>query len=151
MSYQPIEHKKYKRYLDLAKHISTWSKDSTKIGAVCIGEFGRVLSTGYNGMPRGYHDNYDIPREEKLLVSVHAEMNCIYNATLNGVSLKDSTLFLYGLPPCNECAKGIIQAGIKSVIYKLPDIQSKSSDEWNQIFKTSAAMFTYCGVYFSCE
>ena len=47
-------------------------------------------------------------RERKYELVVHAEMNAIYNASLNGVSLKDSTLYVYGLPICDECAKGII-------------------------------------------
>lgn len=108
-----------KRYLDLAQAVSTWSKDpSTKIGAVAVGSQGQIISQGYNGFPRGIidSDNRLSVKEEKYKFVVHGEMNCIYNACLNGLSLKDTTLYVYGLPVCSECAKGIIQVGIKTVI-----------------------------------
>ena len=111
-----------KKYIDLAKHIATWSKDpSTKIGAVAIGEKGQVLAQGYNGFPRGIDDSYDrlFTRETKYKYVVHAEMNCIYNATYNGVSLQGATIYISGLPVCSECAKGLIQVGIQRVVYPL--------------------------------
>ena len=86
-----------KKYLDLARCIASWSKDpSTKIGAVAIGLKGQVLAQGYNGFPRGIEDTYDRLniREEKYKYIVHAEMNCVFNASLNGVSLYDSTILL---------------------------------------------------------
>ena len=84
---------KYKwdrRYLDLAAEVSKWSKDpSSKIGAVAVGSKGQVLSQGYNGFPRGIVDGGVRlnEREIKYKYIVHAEMNLIYNATYNGVSL----------------------------------------------------------------
>lgn len=108
-----------KRYMDLAKEISTWSKDpSSQIGAVAIGKKGQVLAQGYNGFPRGISDFPERleNRELKYKYVVHAEMNCIYNATYNGVSLDGATMYVYGLPVCNECAKGIIQTGVKRVV-----------------------------------
>lgn len=106
------------RYLKLAKEISTWSKDpSTQIGAVVIGDEGQILSQGYNGFPRGIEDSEEKlnDKETKYDHIVHGEMNCIYNACLNGVSLKGSSLYVYGLPVCHICANGIIQVGIKKV------------------------------------
>ncbi|WXU00611.1 MAG: hypothetical protein Ctma_1337 [Catillopecten margaritatus gill symbiont] len=50
---------------------------------------------------------------------VHAEMNAIYNATYSGTSLDGTTLYVYGLPTCSECAKGIIQVGIELIIKKI--------------------------------
>ena len=79
-----------RQYMDLAKCIAEWSKDpSTKIGAVAIGDKGQVLSQGYNGFPRGIEDSPERLhiREEKYKYIVHAEMNCIFNASFNGVSL----------------------------------------------------------------
>ena len=108
-----------KRYLDLAKHISTWSKDpSAKIGSVAVGSDGQIVSQGYNGFPRGIKDSPERlnVREEKYKFVVHAEMNCIYNACLNGLGLKDTILFVSGLPVCSECAKGVTQVGIRTVI-----------------------------------
>lgn len=107
-----------KRYMNLAKEVSTWSKDpSSQIGAVAIGSKGQVLSQGYNGFPRGIKDTeYRLNnREIKYKHVVHAEMNCIFNATYTGVSLDGASMYVYGLPICTECAKGIIQVGIKKV------------------------------------
>jgi len=129
------------RYIHLAKEISSWSKDpSTKVGAVVIGNNGEVLSQGYNGFPRGIKDTPSRlkDREKKYNLVVHAEMNAIYNAGLNGVSLKGSTLYVYGLPVCNECAKGIIQVGIDKVIATRPADYNK---KWDDSIKDAKALF----------
>jgi dCMP deaminase len=129
------------RYTHLAKEISTWSKDpSTKVGAVVIGNNGEVLSQGYNGFPRSIKDTPQRlkDREKKYNLVVHAEMNDIYNASLNGVSLKGSTLYVYGLPICNECAKGVIQVGIDKVIATRPADYNK---EWDESIKDAKALF----------
>ena len=97
------------------------SKDpSTQVGACIVDSEKRILSTGYNGFPHGCSDD-DFPwnrdealGETKYQFVVHAELNAILNAS--GKSLAGSTLYV-GLFPCNECAKAIIQAGIKEVIY----------------------------------
>ena len=129
------------RYIHLAKEISTLSKDpSTQVGAVVIGNNGEVLSQGYNGFPRGIKDTPQRlkDREKKYNLVVHAEMNAIYNASLNGVSLKGSTLYVYGLPICNECAKGVIQVGIDKVIATRPADYNK---EWDESIKDAKALF----------
>ena len=129
------------KYTNLAKQISTWSKDpSTKVGAVVIGEHGQLLSQGYNGFPRGINDTEERlnNRERKYELVVHAEMNAIYNASLNGVSLNNATLYVYGLPICNECAKGIIQVGIRRVIATRPADYNK---EWDESIKDAKALF----------
>ena len=129
------------RYINLAKEISTWSKDpSTKVGAVVIGNNGEVLSQGYNGFPRSIKDTPERlkDREKKYNLVVHAEMNAIYNASLNGVSLKGSTLYVYGLPICNECAKGVIQVGIDKVLATRPADYNK---EWDESIKDAKALF----------
>jgi len=113
-----------KRYIELAKEIASWSKDPSKqIGAVAIGDKGQVLAQGYNGFPRGIEDTElrYADRSEKYKYVVHAEMNCIYNATFNGVSLQGATIYISGLPVCSECAKGLIQVGIKRVVYECSD------------------------------
>lgn len=129
------------KYIKLAKEISTWSKDpSTKIGAVVVGADGQILSQGFNGFPRGIKDSEERlnNRERKYELVVHGEMNAIYNASLNGVSLKDSTIYVYGLPTCNECAKGIIQVGIKKVVAMRP---AKYNSDWDKSNKNAAALF----------
>ena len=135
------------KYIDLAKCIAGWSKDpSTKIGAVAIGDKGQVLSQGYNGFPRGIEDSPERlhVREEKYKYIVHAEMNCVFNASLNGVSLYDSTMYIYGLPCCSDCAKGMIQAGISRIVMHVQDLDGaiRWKDSWNR----SKAMFDEVGI-----
>ena len=134
-----------KRYLGLAKEVSTWSKDpSSKIGAVAIGSKGQVLAQGYNGFPRGIYDG-DIRynnREIKYQYIVHAEQNVIYNATYNGVSLDGATLYVWGLPVCSECAKGVVQVGIKRVIMPVDNYPNK----WIDSFDKTSDMFGEAGI-----
>lgn len=134
-----------KRFINLAREISTWSKDpSTKIGAVIVNDDRRILATGYNGFPRGINDNdwrYQ-DREEKYKYVVHAEMNAIYNATFNGISLNDSTLYVWGLPVCSECAKGVIQVGIKKIVMPKLDFPER----WVDSFRKSRELFSEAGI-----
>ena len=107
------------RFMRLAREISTWSKDpSSRIGAVIVNSDRRILATGYNGFPKGIHDSEERlnDREQKYPRIVHAEMNALMNALYSGVSVKDATIYVYGLPVCPECTKSIIQAGIKRVV-----------------------------------
>lgn len=129
-----------KYFLEMAKHSSTLSKDpSTRIGAIAVGKHNNILSTGYNGFPRGVKDtpNRLNNREMKYSFISHGEMNCIFNACLNGVSLENSTLYVYGLPVCSECAKGVIQTGIKKVIMQCDDL----SDKWKLSYELTKTMF----------
>ena len=133
------------RYLALAKEVATWSKDpSTQVGAVTVGAKKEVLSQGFNGFPRGIKDTPERynHRETKYKFVVHAEMNAIYNATYSGTSLDGATLYTYGLPICSECAKGIIQVGIKKVVIE----KSKELDNWNESLRLSQEMFSEAGV-----
>ena len=137
------------RYLELAKHIATWSKDpSTAVGAVAIGERGQVLAQGYNGFPRGVLEPKERleNRQVKYSYVVHAEMNCIYNAGYNGAKLDDSTLYVYGLPVCNECAKGIIQVGITRVV--IPKNGTDGPDRWKVSILETHTMFDEAGIIY---
>lgn len=97
------------------------SKDpSTQVGACIVDNENRILSTGYNGFPSGCSDD-EFPWEReggfgdtKYPFVVHAELNAILNA--RGKNLTGSRIYV-ALFPCNECAKAIIQAGIKEVVY----------------------------------
>ena len=97
------------------------SKDpNTQVGACIVDDSKRILSTGYNGFPQGCSDD-DFPwnRDEskgdtKYQFVVHAELNAILNAS--GKNLFGSTVYV-ALFPCNECAKAIIQSGIREVVY----------------------------------
>lgn len=130
------------KYINLAKEIASWSKDpSRRIGAVAVSGKGQVLATGYNGFPRGMFDSPERYNDRSLKYKyvVHAEMNCIYNATYNGVSLDGASLFVWGLPPCSECAKGIIQVGIKNVYYSTKE---DIPEQWLTSLQLTQEMFT---------
>tara|TARA_B110000902_G_scaffold154544_1_gene177417 strand:+ start:1612 stop:2064 length:453 start_codon:yes stop_codon:yes gene_type:complete len=137
-----LKQKWHHRYLSLAKEVSTWSKDpSSQIGAVAVGVKGQVLAQGYNGFPRGIKHSEERlnTRELKYKFVVHAEMNLIYNATYNGVSLDGSTVYVYGLPCCSECAKGLIQVGVDQVI--MPKMPEDTPQIWQDSFELTAELF----------
>lgn len=137
-----------RRYFELAKLISTWSKDpSKKIGVVAIGNKGQILSTGYNGFARNIPDSEDIlnNREEKYKYIIHGEQNAIYNACLNGISLENSTLYIYGLPICHECANAIIQVGVTKVMMQY---QGDVSNKWNESSKLAKKNMKRAGITF---
>ena len=103
------------RFLDMAKLVSTWSKDpSTKVGAVIVDPSNRLVSVGYNGFPKHVTDNERLlDREKKYDIIVHAEVNAILfaNKKVNGC-----TLYTWPFQPCPRCAGLIIQSGISRVV-----------------------------------
>ena len=102
------------RFLDLAEHISAWSKDpSTKVGCVIVGEDREIRSTGFNGFPRGIDDDEERlhNRDLKYPLICHAEENAIMHAARIGVSLKGSVAFVTW-PPCSRCARSLLESGI---------------------------------------
>ena len=106
-------------FMGVAKLAARRSKDpSTQVGACVVSPENIIISTGYNGMPKGCSDD-EFPwgregAETKYPFVVHAELNAILNA--NGRDLRGSKLYV-ALFPCNECAKAIIQSGVKEVYY----------------------------------
>ena len=129
------------KFMAMAENVATWSKDpSSKIGAIAVSDDYDVLSIGYNGFPRGVLDTPERlnNRDIKLKLVVHAEQNCIYNSSRNGVSLKGSTLYVHGLPTCFECAKAVIQSGIKCVVVSEKAI--KKSEFWEQQWEMSKVL-----------
>lgn len=133
------------RYLELAKIISSWSKDPSKqIGAVIVGDKGQIISQGYNGFPRGIIDsNYRYSnRETKYKYVVHAEANAIYNAIHNGASTQDTTIYVTGLPVCHECAKALIQCGITRVVMDTRPEQTT----WKESADIALNMFNEAGI-----
>ena len=106
-------------FMGIALLAAKRSKDpNTQVGACIVSQDNIILSTGYNGMPKGCSDDvYPWDREgeqTKYPYVVHAELNAILNA--HGRNLQGSRLFV-ALFPCNECAKAIIQCGIREVVY----------------------------------
>lgn len=124
------------RFMRLAKEISTWSKDpSSKLGAVIVNEERRILATGYNGFPSKLEDTEERlhNRDLKYPLIIHAEMNALLNALYSGISVKNSTLYVYGLPICSDCAKCVIQAGITRIVILYPeDAPVKWLSQWNE-------------------
>ena len=127
-----------KRFLEMAGLVASWSKDpSTKVGTIAV-RTRTVIAQGYNGIPRGIDDNDRLDnRTVKYMYIVHSEMNAIYNAAENGVSLKGSTIYTVGLPVCHDCAKGLIQVGIKRVV--TPEIETP--ERWLKSLRLTKEMF----------
>ena len=134
-----------KRFLNLATHISNWSKDpSTKVGCVVVGPDNEIRSTGFNGLPRGIEDNEERlnNREIKYPMICHAEENAIMHAARIGISLKECTAYVTW-PPCTRCARSLIQAGILTVIYPK---NAEIPERWASDFELSMSMFKEAGI-----
>lgn len=106
-------------FMGIAMLAAKRSKDpNTQVGACIVSQDNIIISTGYNGMPKGCSDDeYPWARDgeqTKYPYVVHAELNAVLNA--NGRDLRGSKLYV-ALFPCNECAKAIIQSGISEVVY----------------------------------
>ena len=108
-------------FMGLAHLSAMRSKDpSTQVGAVIVDQEHKVVGIGYNGLPIGCSDDeFPWDREGGMLETkyafvVHAELNAILNSTRN---LHGCTLYV-SLFPCNECAKAIIQSGIRKIVYE---------------------------------
>ena len=133
------------RFIDLALHISNWSKDpSTKVGCVVVGADREIRSTGFNGFPRGIEDSIERleDREMKYPLICHAEENAIMHAARIGISLKDCVAYVTW-PPCTRCARSLIQAGVVEVVFP-KDIEIP--ERWIEDFDRSLSMMKEAGV-----
>ena len=133
------------RFIELARHISGWSKDpSTKVGCVVVGEDREIRSTGFNGFPRGINDDFErlSDRERKYPLICHAEENAIMHAARIGISLKGSTAFVTW-PPCSRCARSLIQAGVQEIVYPETD---EIPERWLEDFTISNDMLLEAGI-----
>lgn len=109
-------------FMGVAKLSGMRSKDpNTQVGACIVSEDNKIMSMGYNGFPKGCSDDEfpwnresEDPVDNKYFYSTHSELNAILN--YRGGSLEGAKLYV-SLFPCNECAKAIIQAGIKTIVY----------------------------------
>lgn len=125
------------RFLKLAQHIASWSKDpSTKVGCVIVGPDREIVSTGYNGFPRGVSDDssrYD-DRNTKLHLICHAEENAVAHAARIGVSLRNTTAYVTW-PPCPRCARSLVQAGVTKVVHQETELPERWVDQMNWSFQ----------------
>lgn len=133
-------------FIALAKLTAMRSKDpSTQVGACIVSADNRILSVGYNGAPNGFDDdNFPWNRqgenlETKYPYVCHAEMNAVLNYRGTRKDFENARIYV-DLFPCNECAKIIIQSGIKEVVY----LSNKYKDSENNI--ASRRLFDSCGV-----
>ncbi len=132
-------------FMGIAMLAAKRSKDpSTQVGACIVSQDNIIISTGYNGMPKGCSDD-EFPwgrdgDDTKYPYVVHAELNAILNA--NGRDLRGSRVYV-ALFPCNECAKAIIQSGVKEVVY----LSDKYKDTMGNL--ASKRMLTAAGVKFT--
>jgi dCMP deaminase len=140
-----------RRFLELAKHVSTWSKDpSTQVGAVLVNELKQVVGMGYNGFARGVEDTDERlnEREVKYRLVVHAEVNAIIQA---GHEARGSTLYVYPsfmLPPiCHDCAKAAIQAGVVGIVGYEPDESDPRVQRWKDSIAYSKEMWDEAGLF----
>lgn len=131
----------------MAQAASIKSKDPRCcVGAVIVSNDNVVLSTGFNGLPRGVEDDEDILNnvDEKLKVICHAEQNAILNAARLGIALQGATIYVTKFP-CLACCHSIIQAGIKRIYTldkwywdedpfdgKLDEAKNRDGDHWRK-------------------
>lgn len=135
-------------FLGIAEQVKLKSKDeSTQIGAVIVGVDNEVLSTGYNSFPRGMDDlkKERQERPEKYFWFEHAERNAIYNAARVGIPLKNSKIYLTSGLPCMDCARGIVNSGIKTVYCK-ETCTTKNKKKWDESQDKSLELLIECGV-----
>jgi dCMP deaminase len=124
--------------METAKIWAKRSKDpSTQVGCCILGPDNEVRSVGYNGFPRGMNDDLEerYKRPLKYKYTEHAERNAMYNALRMGLGLKDCVLYTT-MSPCCDCARGIIQTGIKKVIIASELVPNR----WFEDFKLAAQM-----------
>lgn len=136
-----------KRFDDLAATISGWSRDpSTKVGCVIVRPDKTIASVGYNGFPRGVRDTAERyeDRETKYKMVVHGETNAIVSAR---EPLHGYALFCHPFPPCADCAKLIIQAGIAAVFAPTPTDEERL--RWGDSMNIAVEMFDEAGVELS--
>lgn len=120
LDYHPCPDKWDMRFIALAEHVASWSKDpSTQVGCVLVDRHRHVVSMGYNGFPRGVED---CPgrlgdRAQKYLFVQHAEAN----ALLQAVASTRGTVAYVTHQPCANCTGLLIQAGVETIYTREPD------------------------------
>lgn len=136
-------------FIGIAKLAAGRSKDpSTQVGACIVGHDNRILSIGYNGAPNHFEDEKfpwgrdGEPNDTKYPYVCHAELNAILNYRGSKKDLENAKIYV-DLFPCNECAKAIIQSGIKEVIY----LSDKYATSENNI--ASRRLFEECNVKYN--
>ena len=133
-------------FINIAYAVALKSKDqSTQVGAVLVGPHREIRSTGYNGPCRGEDDTNPTIQDRplKLALFEHAERNCIFNGAFCGVSAADCTLYCTWGPPCTDCARAVVQSGIKQLVYHA---EFPGSPNWTESMEIGTGLLVRCGV-----
>lgn len=131
-------------FMELAQQIASWSKDSTKVGAIATDDSRRILETGYNGLPRGVADLPErMKRPAKYLWTSHAEANLVAHAAR--ARLAGSTIYVTHLC-CAGCARSLINAGVARVV-----CGSGTTSMPTEEFEVAMQMFTEADVILEQE
>lgn len=143
------------RYIELAAHVASWSKDDSKVGCVIVSPtYGRAITFSFNGFPANVSDSEKLlaEKDEKLPRTLHAEQNALLYA---GREARGCHAYVFGKPVCNTCAILLIQAGVKRVIAAAPKAEgtySPSTDQgavdWNKLGRIGLMLFHEAGVGF---
>lgn len=132
-------------FMQIATLVATRSKDpSTQVGAVLVRDK-TILSTGYNGFPRGVDDTVQarFERPLKYTWTVHAEENCLLSSARFGSKTLGAVLYVTPLFPCARCATSIVQAGVSQVV---TSDATRDNPRWQSEFEQSIEIFKEAGV-----
>lgn len=136
-----------RRYLELARHISSWSRDpSTRVGAVIVRN-NKVVATGYNGFARDVDDDPEryLNRELKYKLIVHAEINAILQA---GNDCEYAHIYVSAPFCCSDCVKTIIQSGITRIVV-YDNTNPELLERWKDSIQISQLMMDEAGIEYT--
>ena len=139
-----------RRFLSLAQHVASWSKDpSTKTGAVITAPDNMIISLGYNGFPKGVRDDPSdyANRSTKYERIIHSEVNAVLAARRD---LTGCSLYCWPLMPCSRCATVIIQSGISLVVFPYSE-DTEVLKRFEVSHEHSVDMMTDAGITLICQ
>ncbi len=134
-------------FMAMARLVAKKSKDqSVQVGVVIVSISHEVLSTGYNGFPRGIDEKDPTRwlRPVKYQFVEHAERNAIYNAARIGMSVLGAIAYMES-PPCTECGRALIQAGIREIVVTTNN-PFKDRADWKESIQFSLDLLTEAGM-----
>ena len=132
------------RFLEVADCIAGWSKDPSRgVGCVIVSPSKQIISTGFNGLPRGVEDRPDrLERPAKYELIVHAELNAIVQCARNGVTPIGSVLYSTFFP-CIQCTLAIVQAGVGEIVtFEV----TESDRRWHESIEKSRQVYEEAGI-----
>ena len=139
------------RFIDMARTVSLWSKDRSKVGAVIVRDDKTIASVGFNGLPPGMDDDRHLQdRAWKNRCILHAEENAVLSAT--DAHLTGSKIYVWGIIPCGHCASVLSRKGIKTVF--ACSATSSDNPEWVAACEVGKTVFKECDIdfhYYSLE